>query len=696
MRVFSRKALLAGLIVGTVGSVVAVSADPILDRSAGAASNATLIKGPGGGATDPILNSGPAVVASPVITRLFPYNNAHFVTGQRFDIRAEYTIDPGATVASFALTVDGSPVPTNLLGAGYTSYAYSTLVPGPHTITATLVDSNNSTATLSKTINVIAVAGSKRRVKNIIIFLGDGMGTAHRTAARLVKFGVTEGTPNGALAMDNLPGTGFVSTHSLNSIITDSAPGMACYSSGIHDFNGQEGVFPDNTADQFDNPRIEYMGEFLHRTKGASLGIVSTADIEDATPAANMIHTGDRGLGTGIINQYFLERGNSDLRVLLGGGRNWFIPKGQFGSRRSGGYTLPAAEAAAWGVPNGSQLADTDDIIAKFTGDGYAYAATGTDLAPAASGANVPDKLLGLFGYGNMNVALDKIAKKRNVLLPGSTSFAVDDYYAPDQPMLDDMTKAALNVLKKNANGFVLMVEGAHIDKQSHYMDADRATWETIEFDNAVAEGRKFADANPDTLVIVTADHECGGLSIIGALNGTIANLQGLASDVAVTSPTTTPARQGIVNTYDAAAFPKYTILADGYPSTPDIDGKLLQSYGANGDRYEGWLSKPLPVIDSLLSGDIKKNLAGTTLPGPHRAYASSVVARQSFDLDPFGDSRGFFLRGAVTGGQAVHTASDVPIYSYSSGSNVWTTLLGTYANVDVFVKALKGSFGGY
>ena len=240
------------------------------------------------------------------------------------------------------------------------------------------------------------------------------------------------------------------------------------------------------------------------------------------------------------------------------------------------------------------------------------------------------------------------------------------------------------------------MVEGAHIDKQSHYMDADRATWETIEFDNAVAEGRKFADANPDTLVIVTADHECGGLAIIGALNGTIANLQSKASDAAITSPTTVPARQAIVNTYDAAGFPKYNILADGFPATADIDGKILQNYGANGDRYEGWLTKPLPVIDSLLPNDIKANLAGSTLPGPHRPYAGNVAARQTFDLDPFGDSRGFFLRGAVTGGQAVHTASDVPIYTYSSGSAVWTSFIGTYANVDVFTKALRGAFGGY
>ncbi len=93
-----------------------------------------------------------------------------------------------------------------------------------------------------------------------------------------------------------------------------------------------------------------------------------------------------------------------------------------------------------------------------------------------------------------MNTVLDKLAKRRGTLLPGTTTFAVDDYHAPDQPMLDEMTAAALRVLSKNDNGFVLMVEGAHIDKQAHAMDADRVIDETIEFDNAVAVCRSFAD----------------------------------------------------------------------------------------------------------------------------------------------------------------------------------------------------------
>ncbi|MGL1446824.1 alkaline phosphatase, partial [Vibrio parahaemolyticus] len=88
--------------------------------------------------------------------------------------------------------------------------------------------------------------------------------------------------------------------------------------------------------------------------------------------------------------------------------------------------------------------------------------------------------LLGLFSYSNMNVAFDKINGRRGA------STIVNDYGFPDQPMLDEMTQKALDVLNKNnSNGFVLMVEGASIDKQAHLMDTDRWVLETIEFDRA-------------------------------------------------------------------------------------------------------------------------------------------------------------------------------------------------------------------
>ena len=118
---------------------------------------------------------------------------------------------------------------------------------------------------------------SRHDVKNIILFLGDGMGIAHRTAARIVKYGVTAGQPDGFLEMDRFPGVGLVTTHSLNSIVTDSAPGMSSYTTGNHTKNGQEGVYPAHMVSPFLYPRVEYLAEYLHRTEDGSLAFDTTA-----------------------------------------------------------------------------------------------------------------------------------------------------------------------------------------------------------------------------------------------------------------------------------------------------------------------------------------------------------------------------------------------------------------------------------
>lgn len=630
------------------------------------------------------LNAAGATFAAPTIRVPF---GARFLTGQRFDIRVE----PAGGVPT--LTVDGSPQSfTSTTGGGYNVRAYSNAAAGMHTLTAT-----DSTGSASAQFEIINPNGGRRPSRNIIILLGDGMGIQHRTAARIVRYGLTAGHPNGALAMDTMPGIGLVATASLNSIVTDSAPGMSNYVTGNKAQNNQEGVLPDNTADAFDNPRMEYLSEYLHRVKGKSLGIVSTADVEDATPAANAVHTSNRGAGTGICDQYLDESQRTGLSVLLGGGRRWFLPAGQFGSSRgnSTDYVLTGEEATAYGLTPGTPgsnpgaLDPTRNLIGDFQAQGFAYASDRTSLANVAPGAT---KLLGLFGYGNMNVAYDKIAKRRGAQPGRGTAFVVDDYQAPDQPLLDDMADAAVNVLNKNPNGFVLMIEGAHIDKQSHAMDADRAIWETIEFDNAVRKCLDFANRVGDTTVIVTADHECSGFSILGALTGGIANLQSQPSDTGVLDPATQPNRQKVVGTYDAAGFPNYTILADGFPASADIDGKLLIGFGANGDRYEGWLSKPVPIIDSLLPNDIKGQL-GT------KGYPAEPINRQaaSTSPDPLGDSRGFFIRGQAVGQtQAVHTATDIPLSAYSKGNNAYLQFTAVQDNTDVFFKLARAALGGY
>ena len=644
-----------------------------------------------------------AAAAAPLVS-VTPPQGARFFPGQRFDIRVEAK---GTAPFSATLTVDGEPqafsspldaaTPSastdGISKPGYGGFnlrAFSLDEPGRHTVSATVTDATGSaSASANLLVETLRGQDADGKVRNVIIMLGDGMGVAHRTAARLVRYGVTAGDANDYLNMDKFPGTGLVTTHSLNSIVTDSAPGMACYTTGNHAKNGQEGVYPASVTNVFYNPRVEYMSEYLHRVKGTSTGIVTTADIEDATPAANAVHTGDRNKGQGIVDQYLDERDNTGLTVLMGGGRRWFLPSTTYGSSRSAptasstpGYeSLPADLVAAWNTPGTSTNNPARDLTSEFQAAGFQYAETSTGLSSAMAGS--PSKLLGLFGYGNMNVALDKIAKRRNA----QVSPVVDDYHAPDQPMLDEMADAALQVLSKNRKGFVLMVEGAHIDKQSHLMDAERAVGEVLEFDRAVGRARAWADQLGHTIVIVVADHECSGFSIIGALQGGVASLQALPSDAATNDPAATPARQNVVGVYDAAGFPKYDIQPDGYPASQDIDGKLLFGYGASADRYETWLGKPQPVIDSLLSSNIKSELKA-------KGYASEPAQRGT--KGSLEDKNGFFLRGQAAGvSNAVHTASDIPISAYSSGGNAWTKFVGVQRNTDVFFKLMSAVLSG-
>lgn len=290
-----------------------------------------------------------AAIAAPTVSRLTPPSErfakgvndpaapmiARFLLGQKFDLQATVRPDAGTTITALEFAVDGVAVPvtastsgivTTGLNAGLpvgtavvSKRGYSNLTPGIHTLTVTATQSDSQVATATGSFKVVGITSQGRLAKNIIIMLGDGMGAAHRTAARIMAKGYAQGKAKGRLAMDTFPFTGMVMTASLDTIVTDSAPGMANYVNGNKQASGQEGVWPDDTVDAFDNPRMEYLSEYLHRQQGKSLGIVTTADVFDATPAANAVHTSNRGNGTGIADQYLDDRNLTGLSVLMGG-----------------------------------------------------------------------------------------------------------------------------------------------------------------------------------------------------------------------------------------------------------------------------------------------------------------------------------------------------------------------------------------
>jgi alkaline phosphatase len=246
----------------------------------------------------------------------------------------------------------------------------------------------------------------------------------------------------------------------------------------------------------------------------------------------------------------------------------------------------------------------------------------------------------------------------------------VDDFGFPDQPMLDEMADKALQVLSKNSKGFVVMIEGGSIDKQAHLMDSDRWILDTIEFDRAIERCRDFAACHPDTLVIVTADHECAGANIIGASRVTHSQLVARAA----TGQGTNQLRTGVVGTLELAGFPQYTTAADGYPVTTDIDFRMLIGYACNADRYEDWITNPLPIQNA-------SHGIATTPPLP--GYPQNPLQR-----DVAGN---MFITGQIADQIATHTASDIVLSSYGKQAALFT---GAMDNTDVFFRVMRVALG--
>jgi alkaline phosphatase len=379
--------------------------------------------------------------------------------------------------------------------------------------------------------------GETPKAKNVIFLIADGFSVAHRTAARIMSQGMTEGKANGRLNLDDVPPAAFVGTSATDAVATDSANTMSAYMTGHKTAVNAIGVYADRTPDSFDDPKVENIAEAIRRQTKKSIGIISTAELQDATPAAVVAHTRKRGDKAEINGMLFDVKPD----VLLGGGSAYFLPQATPGSKRK----------------------DDKDYVKLFQDAGYTLATDKTELA-AAAGTNT-GKILGIFHTGNMDTTLDREFLKKGT---------VEKF--PNQPGLVEMTQVALDNLSKNPEGFFLMVEAANVDKMSHPLDWDRAVVDTIEFDKAIGVAREFAAKNPDTLIVVTGDHT-HGVSIIGTVDDE--------------KPGTDMREK--VGTYASAGFPNYTDENnDGYPDKVDVTRRLFLNANNGPDHYETFRPK--------------------------------------------------------------------------------------------------------
>ncbi|MBT2215598.1 alkaline phosphatase [Virgibacillus dakarensis] len=297
--------------------------------------------------------------------------------------------------------------------------------------------------------------------KNVILLVGDGMGQNQVSAAAYYK-----GSGYGAedLIVDQFTNVGYARTFSHDNTVTDSAAAATAFSSTHKTDNGVLGKAPKN-EEHHENEEHFNVDTVLESAEesGMSTGLVSTARITHATPAAFASHIGNRDEENNIAEQMLL---NHDIEVLLGGGKRHFLPKDEGGKREDGKNLLNAAKEKGYKlIENKKELENAD-----------------------------ADKLLGLFNESHMSYELDRD-------LTG-------------EPSLQSMTGKALNVLKDDKDGFFLMVEGGRIDHAGHANWPATNIQETLAFDKAVQEALEFAKKDKNTIVIVTADHETGGMSI--------------------------------------------------------------------------------------------------------------------------------------------------------------------------------------
>ncbi|MFQ6371674.1 alkaline phosphatase [Shewanella sp. YIC-542] len=333
-----------------------------------------------------------------------------------------------------------------------------------------------------------SVSDPAGKAKNVILFVGDGMGISTLTAARIYQ-GQQQGRSGeeNRLSFETFPYSGLVKTYSANQQTPDSAPTMTAMVTGVKTKDGIVSVSDQSVRGQCNSSAGHEVRTALELAEiaGMSTGIISTARLTHATPAATYAHSVERNWeADSNMSQDALDAGCKDIasqlldfpfgdgpEVAMGGGRTYFMPN--------------TATEPEYG--NNGRRKDGRDLTAEWTSkysDGaYVW---NREQFMSVDTSNVKH-LLGLFENSHMQYEADR----------------ADD--GAGEPSLAEMTSRALDMLKRNDKGYFLMVEGGRIDHAHHAGNAARALEDTVALSDAVRVAMEKADK--DTLILVTADH---------------------------------------------------------------------------------------------------------------------------------------------------------------------------------------------
>ncbi|MDP3738077.1 MAG: alkaline phosphatase [Hyphomonadaceae bacterium] len=380
----------------------------------------------------------------------------------------------------------------NVLLASIGALALASCATGPGGVSATAVEPVQSQdsyyVAAHAAVNMRAAERGAPRAKNVILFIGDGMGIATITAARIYA-GQAKGVDGESyrLAMEQLPYSALSKTYTHDSQVADSAPTAAAMTTGVKSYNGSLGITQAANIRDCASAKTNYATSLWEIAEDAGLatGVISTARVTHATPAATYARTTQRdweddsnvspeGKAAGcldIASQFLAWNHGDGMDVILAGGRAQFLPNtvadpeyaNQKGDRTDGRNLMDEWKAKR---PNRATVAD------KAGFDAFDWKGSG--------------QILGLFEPSHMQYDLDRNARQ--------------------EPSLAEMTTKAIQRLSKNPKGYVLMVEGGRVDHGLHAGNAARALGDATALDEAVAAA-VAATSKSDTLIIVTADH---------------------------------------------------------------------------------------------------------------------------------------------------------------------------------------------
>lgn len=301
-----------------------------------------------------------------------------------------------------------------------------------------------------------SLAAVERKAKNIILLIGDGMSASQVSSYRLLK-----GGPNARLAVDKFPISGIVLTHSEDAIVTDSASSATAYSTGIKTNNTFLGLDKDKNI-------LENLTEKIHGY-GFVSSLIATSEVTHATPAAFAAHI-DLRWKTDEISAQMMD---SNVVTILGGGRHFFLTEEMGGKREDGRDLFKEVENSHVLLTHKDQLNDFDQTTSG--------------------------KVVGLFADEHLR----DLEKPENHSTEPSLS-----------EMLNFAIKRSETFMDNGCKGSFIMVEGSQVDWAGHSNDINYLKREMQDLEEAVELAVDYANKNQDTLVIVTADHETGGLLI--------------------------------------------------------------------------------------------------------------------------------------------------------------------------------------